>query len=351
MPNTKNQDIRFQILDRCFSDYKHKYTFNHLLELVNDRLYELSGSQAIIKTRQLRNDISHIRKILPDGIYLDSYPYEGKERYYRYTEPNFSIYKNELSVTEVQNLRSTIEMLGKYRGLPSNSWLEEVISNLEIRFGIKANSENLVSFGQNEQLKGLEHLSYIIDATTNHQPLEIEYVPTNEKYHKHIIHPYFVKQYNGRWFLFGLDNKEERIKNLALDRIQSIKESTCIFRKNETIDFNSYFNNVVGVTVPSNPNEELLDVQLKFTPNRFKYVTSKPIHKSQTIVNQQECIISLKLYFTVELEQQIFSFGPDVEILSPIWLREEFAKKIADCMKKYFSMHNNCTEANELCSR
>lgn len=351
MPNTKNQDIRFQILDRCFSDYKHKYTFNHLLELVNDRLYELSGSQAIIKTRQLRDDISHIRKILPDGIYLDSYPYEGKECYYRYSEEDFSIYKNELSVTEVQNLRSTIEMLGRYRGLPSNSWLEEVISNLEIRFGIKANPENLVSFSQNEQLKGLEYLSGIIDATTNHQPLEIEYISANGNYHKHIIHPYFVKQYNSRWFLFGLDNKEERIKNLALDRIQSIKESTCIFRKNKTIDFNSYFNNVVGVTVPSNPNEELLDIQLQFSPARFRYVTSKPIHKSQTVVNQDECIISLKLHYTAELEQQIFSFGPDVEILSPTWLREDFSKKIADCMKKYFSVHNNCTEASELCSR
>jgi hypothetical protein len=39
-------------------------------------------------------------------------------------------------------------MLSKYRGLPSNGWLEEVISNLEIRFGVKGNAENLVAFGQ-----------------------------------------------------------------------------------------------------------------------------------------------------------------------------------------------------------
>lgn len=55
------------------------------------------------------------------------------------------------------------------------------------------------------------------------------------------------------------------------------------------------------------------------------------------------------LYHTLELEQQIFSFGPDVEVLSPAWFREVFAKKIADCMKKYFSMQNFCIEKTELC--
>lgn len=348
MPKNKNAEYRFSVLDRCFSDFRHKYTIDDLLEKVNDKLYDANGSKSMIMERQLRGDLSAIRNMLPDGIYLEAKPYDGKKCYYRYSEPNFSIYKNELSVTEVQNLRSTIEMLSKYRGLPSNGWLEEVISNLEIRFGVKGNAENLVSFGQNERLKGIEYLSSIIDATINHQPLEIEYVSANGRYHKHILHPYFVKQYNGRWFLFGLDEKEERIKSLAFDRIQSLVNSDLAFRKNEMIDFNSYFDNVVGVTVPH--EAELQEFRLKFTPQRFKYVTSKPIHKSQKTISEDECIISLTLYHTLELEQQIFSFGPDVEVLSPIWFREEFSNKIADCMKKYFSMQNLCTKKPNLCS-
>lgn len=241
-------------------------------------------------------------------------------------------------------------MLGKYRGLPSNGWLEEVISNLEIRFGVKSNAENLVSFGQNDQLKGIEYLSGIIDATINHQPLEIEYVSANGNYHQHTLHPYFVKQYNGRWYLFGLDEKENRIKSLALDRIQNLITSDHTFRKNEDIDFNSYFDNVVGVTVPYKVESKLEDFQLKFSPKRFKYVTSKPIHKSQKIISEEECIISLHLYHTLELEQQIFSFGPDVEVLSPSWFRKAYAEKIADCMKKYFPMQNLCIDNNDLCS-
>lgn len=347
MPQNKNTDYRFQILDRCFSDFSHKYTIEDLLDKVNEFLYDVNGSKSMIKIRQLRSDLNAIRKRLPNGVYLDAIPYDGKLCYYRYSRKDFSIYKNELSVSEVQNLRSTIEMLSKYRGLPSNGWLEEVISHLEIRFGVKGHAENLVSFEQNERLKGIEYLSTIIDATINQQPLEIDYISANGNYYQHVLHPYFVKQYNGRWFLFGLDEKEERIKNLALDRIQSVMNSNHVFINNDSIDFNHYFDNVVGVTVPQ--KEKLEEIRLKFSPNRFKYVTSKPIHKSQRIISVEDCIISLSLYHTLELEQQIFSFGSDVEVLSPAWFREDFSKKIAICMKKYFSVHNFCTETTDLC--
>ena len=94
-------------------------------------------------------------------------------------------------------------MLSRYRGIPTNAWLEEVISNLEYRFGVKANSENLIAFEQNDMLKGLDHLAGIIDATTNHQTLEIAYQSYWGEKRNIVVYPYYVKQYNGRWFLFG----------------------------------------------------------------------------------------------------------------------------------------------------
>lgn len=342
MPVNKNAYMRYYYLDQCFGNRQRRFNIDDLVDYVSDKLgYNIS-------LRQIREDIANLR-IGPYYAPIKATKYDGKKCYYHYSDSNFTIFRNELSAEEITNLRSTIEMLGKYRGLPSNGWLEEVISNLEIRFGVKGNAENLVSFGQNEQLKGLQYLSSIIDATINHQPLEIEYISSNGNYHLHILHPYFVKQYNGRWYLFGLDEKEERIKNLAFDRIQSLNESNHPFRKNEDVDFNSYFDNVVGVTVPY--DAKLEEFQLKFSKHRFKYVTSKPIHKSQKTINEKECIISLTLYHTLELEQQIFSFGPDVEVLSPIWFREDFCKKIKECMNKYLSVQNYCTDSDELCSR
>ena len=72
-----------------------------------------------------------------------------------YSDSSYNLFDNELSADELKKLRATIEMLGRYRGIPANAWLEEVISSLEIRFGVKPNSEKLISFAQNDMLKGV----------------------------------------------------------------------------------------------------------------------------------------------------------------------------------------------------
>ena len=41
MPTNKNAQLRYQVLDRCFSDFHHKYEFNDLLDKDNEALYDL----------------------------------------------------------------------------------------------------------------------------------------------------------------------------------------------------------------------------------------------------------------------------------------------------------------------
>jgi predicted DNA-binding transcriptional regulator YafY len=340
MPTTSNALLRYRILDRCFSNFHKIYTIEDLLDEVNERLIDFKGKG--ISERQIRDDIKYMRDRVTFDAPIVAIPYEGKKCHYCYSDSNFSIFKNELSDEDLSKLHSTIEMLGRYRGIPANLWLEEVISNLEYRFGVKANSENIVSFDQNEQLKGLEFLSDIIDATINHQTLEINYKTYKGVEIRSILHPYYVKQYNGRWFLFGLDNKHNIISNLAFDRIQNIKLSSIEFKKNENIDFNTYFNDIIGVSIPKEDVRKEI-ITLRFTKERFPYVVSKPIHQSQMIVKGKQCEIELRVKPNRELSQQIFSFIPDVEIVSPQWLREEIVEKIKDNLKKYLSMQNSST--------
>ena len=58
-----------------------------------------------------------------------------------------------------------------------------------------------------------------------------------------IIHPYYLKQYNNRWYLIGLnDNEYKDITHLGLDRIQSIEQAHTPFIENTFIeDFDEYF--------------------------------------------------------------------------------------------------------------
>lgn len=338
MPTTSNASLRYCILDRCFSNTHHRYTIDNLLEIVNEKLGDKEGRS--ISIRQLRKDIQDMRDRVMYDAPITAYPLEGRKCYYRYSDSDFSIFNNELSLEEIENLHATIEMLGKYRGIPANAWIEEVVSSLEYRFGIKANSENLISFEQNEQLKGLEFLSNIIDATINHQPLDIDYCTFKGNKIKMLIHPYYVKQYNGRWFFLGLDDGHERIANIALDRIQHINNASVAFKKNDSVDFNTYFNDIIGVTIPGE-NVKKESIILRFTKERFPYIVSKPIHQSQRIVEGKDCDVEIRVKPNRELYQQIFSFIPDVEVISPQWLRVEIIEKMKKNLRKYSTMQND----------
>ena len=308
MATNKNAQLRYQILDRCFSNFQIRYTIDDLLEEVNKHLYDISG--ITVSKRLILDDIKYMRERLSHNAPIVAYNYEGKKCYYRYSNPDFHIYNNELSVTDINKLQSVIDMLARFRGTATNVWLEEVISNLEYRFGLKSNAEHLVSFELNEQLKGVEHLADIIDATINHQTLEIVYLTFKGKEITMTIHPYYVKQYNGRWFLY---------------------------------DFSTYFDDVMGATIP-NDNVKKETIGLRFSANRFPYVVSKPIHKSQKVVDEDNCVVEIQVRPTRELTQQLFSFIPDVEVLYPEWYRCQIMEKIEENLKKYSSMKIDCTD-------
>ena len=287
MPTNKNALLRYQILDRCFSNRYRKYTIEDLVDAVNEALYDMYGSE--VSMRQIRDDIKYMRDRVSYNAPIEAVPFEGKRCYYRYSDPNYTIFNNELTTEEVTKLCSTINMLGRYRG-GANRWLEEVISNLELRFGIKTNREHVVAFEQNEQLRGLEFLSELIDSAINHQPLNLLYRTYNGKETNIVIHPYHVKQYNNRWFLFGLEQTPngDRIANRALDRIVKFSKANVPFVPNTSIDFSTRFDDVVGVTIPDDDVQKET-VVLKFEPDRFPYVVSKPIHHSQKVLSEEDC--------------------------------------------------------------
>lgn len=341
MPVNKNALLRYRILDRCFSDRHHYYDIEELVDKVNEAFIDMYGKT--VSLRQIRADISYMKDRVSYDAPIEAIPYDGKKCYYRYSDPNFSIFNSDLSNEEVMKLRSTIEMLGRFRGGPSNAWLEEVISNLEYRFGVKTNKENVVAFEQNELLKGLEFLGELIDSALNHQPLNILYRTFSGAERSSIIHPYHVKQFNNRWFLIGLLQGEHGniLTNKALDRIVKFSRANVDFIPNKDIDFNEFFKDVVGVTIPED-HPEVENVVLKFDAVRFPYVINKPIHHSQIVLDENEHTIQLAVRPNKELEARIFSYGNQVEVLEPSWLREQIFEKFKQIVEIYSTVQKDC---------
>ena len=329
MPVTKNALLRYKILDRCFSG-SVRYSIDELLDFVNDEL-EAQGEYGI-SLRQLREDIKNMRSIYDAPI--DAKPNWGRKCYYAYSDEDYSIFKSDISDEDYKALQSTLEMLAKYK--VTNVWLEDIIANLEHRFDIVPNTEKLVFFDENRNLKGLEFLSDIIKHTVAHEAIDVVYRSYRGHEETYCFNPYCVKQYNGRWFMLGYDAKYGRINNFALDRVVSFKKSDRQFVVNTFIDVDDYFKDIIGVTVP-NGDAEILDIRLKFEKERFPYVVSKPLHHSQEIVDESNCIIEVHVKKNKELIQKIFSYMPDVEVLSPSSLREEIIDAIKRNLEKYNS--------------
>ncbi|GJG65842.1 hypothetical protein PRLR6014_23180 [Prevotella lacticifex] len=110
------------------------------------------------------------------------------------------------------------------------------------------------------------------------------------------------------------------------------------FKENKTIDFSTYFDDVIGVTIPSE-EVKVETIQLRFSDQRFPYVKSKPIHRSQEIIDDKQNIIQIKVRPNRELNQVVFSFLPDIEVLSPAWYRQEVENQIKENLQKYLSVN------------
>ena len=145
MATNKHAVIRYQALDRCFSNFARRFYIEDLIEACNDAIYDFTGKEDGIERRQLFDDIKFMESEAGYSIVLDKVK-DGKKKYYRYSDKNFSINKQPLSLTEAEQLKDTIMMLNRFKGLPQFDWMEEVLARFEDTFKLKANvKHHLVS--------------------------------------------------------------------------------------------------------------------------------------------------------------------------------------------------------------
>lgn len=344
MPTNKNAAIRYQTLDKCFRDSRHRYYMEDLIDKCEEAIYYYNGVGGVSR-RQIFEDIKFMESETGWSVPLER-KQDGRRVYYRYRDPDFTINAQPLTEDEARQLRSVIITLRRFRGLPSNAWVDEVISNLEWRFGLRGKQENMIGFEQNPYLRGLNLLPDIIDAATSHQAVRItyrNYKNCDEEYTV-VVHPWYIKQYNNRWFLMAYDAEADRISNYALDRIQNFNvEEDVAYIPNKEVDFEHYFDDVFGVTIPPSDVEKIR-VLLQFSKKQYPYIVSKPLHHSQEIVDAENRILAVEVRPTYEFTQLILSFGFDVKVLGPEPFKQEILANLRRNLQNYNEMQIDCTD-------
>lgn len=333
MPQTRLATLRYQALDRCFSDRTRLYFIEDLVDAVNQTLK--SNDRTPVSRRTVFYDIRDMESNRDWDVLFEEPAFISGRRYYRYKDPNYSIWKNDLDEHQLEQLKSLLLLLQQFHGLPQFERIQEVIKQLEEKYKFSLPSpESVIAFDTNEEAEGLGFLGPLFEAIISKQPLCITYQPYGKDAYNSVVHPYYIKQYNNRWFLFGFttDGVHENIVNMSFDRIRNIALAAVPFVENTFRDFGEFFDDFIGVT---KTDAELQTIVLHVSPKRMPYILSKPLHPSQRNHRASEGIIELKVIPNRELYQLLLSFGPDIEVLEPADIRLQMKQYAINMVENY----------------
>lgn len=347
MSDNKKASIRYEALDKCFRNTSRRFFIEDLRRACNEALYRETGDpqysdpdKPCISKKQIYDDIQFLM-CSPKYYAPIEKSKEGRFVYYFYSDPTYSILKKPLTDEEITKLESALQVFLTFNGLPQFEWIEDIVCKLKSKYKVAESGQNVVSFDSNIDIAGLGFFNDIYGYIVNKQPICVNYEPFGKKPIQISIHPYFLKQFNNRWFVFGRSAERGNVTTLALDRIKSIEPKHLDYVPDTIIeDINEYLFDAIGVSGISDLHAE--DIKLKFSENRFPYIISKPLHPSMKI-NQSEREVSLHVIVNKELKSLILSFGSDVEVLSPSSLREEIIDILKNTCEKYECVRTHFT--------
>lgn len=316
MPVNKAARFRFDVLDECLRNTKKKWTKSELLRYVNRRLTRHYGDSTAISPSQLRYDLESLQTEF--GAPIEMYR-DGKNYYYRYEDPGFSLHNIPVEEDDLQKLGNAVDLLRQITGFTIGEEIEEIVSRLESRYKYSGKGRSVIAFEDSPAAQGIENLEDIYQAILRQTPLKLSYQTFKEDVPRTFhLHPYLLKEFAHRWYLLGYCEEKGSIIILALDRMHEIRVARRPFIPNTFIDAADYFRDLIGVTLYATQTAEA--VELIFTAEIAPYIRTKLLHRSQEILQQYEdgsLRISIHVYINHELTSLLLGYGRNVKVLAP----------------------------------
>ena len=204
--------------------------------------------------------------------------------------------------------------------------------------------EKNIDYNDNLRLKGRQWLP-LIYKSINKSVIQITYSTYDGTRETYSIHPYLLRHFNERWFLFGYrEDKNALYWNVPIDRIENIvllDNDNFIERPNGYI---SHFDKFIGVT--ERPRWELNkegsiaeDITIRIHDKwAWGRSITKPLHHSQRITtdfNGEFGEILICVVPNNEMFMRILSLGEHASVISPLYIREEMASIISKLSTLY----------------
>ncbi len=338
MPVSKNAQIRYLAIDRCLQS-KGKFGTKELKDACDKALSDHMGEETEIHIRQIQIDLQYLQRENGYAASIEEYtdPLDKRKKYYRYADSDYTILKQPLKPDDRDALNEALQSLLAFQGRPEVLWIHELIGRI-LPDSEKNSQSTAISYEENPDLVGLEHIHPLFQAIQKKTPLKITYKPFEKPEVLHFISPYLLKEYNNRWYILCKSNHFDQFTCLALDRIEEIQETTHYeylpYPDGEKPE--DFFDDFIGVTWEKNPLET---IRIHVKKNRLSYITTKPIHNSQSkktiSVDDNWEEITLKLIPNKEFYSQMLFFGDDLKIISPDSVKNQMKSIVANMFENY----------------
>lgn len=336
MPTNKNAFFRIKILDRLLSESViRRYTMDDLTNKCNDELKE--DGQRTVTRRCIEDDVEFIEKNFGKIERIQS----GKKKILRYTNQTDSVFNQKISPSARKILQAVSRTFGKMDGIEDFELLNQ------LKDSSNDQEQPIIIFEKNEDLSGRDLLPKLFKLIESKTTIELKYhrIKDKQKRNKKQLFPHILKQYKGRWFLFGTTVDTKEVMCYSMDQIEEIKPITKEYEPYGS-RWDEYFENMLGVTQKADDAPQ--DIIFWASQNECAYLAGKPIHSTMTPLKKRDAelrrkynlpdggkIFSINCIVNFELKREMASkFGERI-VLEPQSLRKEIVNDVKTMLARY----------------
>ena len=265
----------------------------------------------------------------------------SKGKAYKYTDDNDDPLAEERKAIVQKSVEDYVAFCKASAGILPASWFSSFFENTQILLDTNRESkdgEMRICSGVEQNLTNIDLLPVFYKAIADKKVLRFNYQRFGQEPFDLIFHPQFLKEYNGRWFVFGDANREPyRAYNVPLDRIVG---EVCEVNDVEYIPapkgfYQDFFKNIIGVTHEKGAKVEEVIIRTK-TEYQHGLLMTKPLHHSQEETlpfGEHDGLeygeVRLKIEPNRELRGRILQYGEGLEVMKPQSLRKQIIETIS----------------------
>ena len=273
----------------------------------------------------------------------------SKGKAYRYIGKSDDPLSEERKAVVQKSLEDYVTFCKASAGIMPTSWFSSFFENTQLLLDTNREVENgdgLIRSSLEQNLTNIHLLPVFYKAITDKQVLQFSYQRFGQEPFTITFHPQFLKEYNGRWFVFGeADREPYKAYNVPLDRILG---EVCAVDNVKYIPapkgfYQEFFKNIVGVTHEKDAKVEQVVIRTK-TEYQHGLLLTKPLHHSQKErlpfgehMDGRYGEIGLTIEPNRELRGKILAYGQYLEVVEPMSLREQIKDIIKQQQIQYYN--------------